>query len=217
MARSRDEVGAGLERTLSFSAVGEAIVEEFLEGPEVSASIFVLDGQVAVCQMSDRLALEGYPGGIPRAHRLPSQAATPQDAAAVTALLDQLVAALRIRQGPAYAQLKLTSGGPRLIEMSPRLDGCYLWRLVRAATGIDLLAATATLLGGGSPDLQAVGPLHPMSLLMLHRPPGAVFREVDVPMPAAAVAWGFHYREGEVVRPVNGFMETVGYCLVAGA
>jgi len=217
VAASPEEAAAGLERTLGFSSSGLAVVEEWLEGPEVSANAFVREGRVVACLVSDRLVLEGYPGGLPRAHVLPSQAGAPLQVAAAQALVADLVAVLGIRQGPVYAQLKLTPAGPRLIEVSPRLDGCYLWRLVRAAAGIDLLAATADLLGGGEPGLEPRGPARPYTLHMLHRPPGAVFRRADDPVPVEAAACGYHYREGEVVRPVNGLMETVGWHLVPGA
>ncbi len=213
---SAAEAGAGLESALSFSASGEAIIEEFLDGPEVSANAFVRGGRVVACLVSDRLVLEGYPGGLPRAHVLPSQAATPLQVAAVQALVADLVAALGIRQGPVYAQLKLTSRGPRLIEASPRLDGCYLWRLVRAAAGLDLLAAAADLLGGAEPQLRPLGEPRPHTLQMRHRAPGVVFGEADGEVPAGAVARGGHYRPGETVRPVNGLMETVGWYLVPG-
>jgi len=216
-AASRDEVAAGLERTLSFSSMREAIVEEWLPGPEVSANAFALDGRLVVCEVSDRLTLEGYPGGLPRAHVLPSQAASPEEVAAVAALLGRLATALGIRRGPLYAQLKLTPAGPRLIEVSPRLDGCHLWLLVRAVTGVDLLAATAVLLGGGRPDLGCGGPGRPAALTMLHRQPGAVFRHEDDVVPPDAIARGYHYRPGEEVRPVNGLMETVGYYLAPQA
>lgn len=216
VAGSRAEIAAGLGRALSFSAGAEVIVEEWLEGAEVSANAFVQEGRVAVCQVSDRLVLEGYPGGLPRAHVLPSQSASAGEVAVVQALLQGLVAALGIRRGPVYAQLKLTPHGPRLVEVSPRLDGCHLWCLVRAVTGIDLLAATADSLDGGAPDLEGEEAGGAMSLVMRHRPPGVVFREADDPVPDGAVARGSHFREGEVVRPVNGLMETVGYYLMPG-
>jgi phosphoribosylamine-glycine ligase len=216
VAGSAAEAAAGLERTLSFSATGEAIIEEWIEGPEVSASAFVRDGRVVVCQVSDRQALAGFPGGLPRAHVLPSQAASTPETAAVKALLGGVVSALGIRQGPVYAQLRLTSGGPRLIEVSPRLDGCHLWRLALAATGIDLLAATADLLGGGEPHLEGTGAPARFTLQMLHRRPGAVFHEGEDGGPAGSLARGYLYREGELVRPVNGLMETVGWCLMPG-
>ncbi|MBP1631966.1 MAG: ATP-grasp protein [Acidobacteria bacterium] len=217
VAGSAEEAAAGLERTLSFSPRGEAIVEEWLDGPEVSANVFVREGRVVACLLSDRLTLEGYPGGLPRAHVMPSQAADGAAAVAVEALLGRVVAALGIRQGPVYAQLKLTGGGPRLIEVSPRLDGCHLWRLAREAFGIDLLRATADLLGGGEPGLEAAGPGRPLTLRMLHRPPGEVFREADDAIPGDALGHGCHYRDGEVVRPGNGLMETVGWCLMPRA
>jgi hypothetical protein len=144
---------------------------------------------------------------------LPSQAAAPAEAAAVGDLMARLAGALGVRQGPIYAQLKLTPSGPRLIEASPRLDGCHLWLLVAAVTGVDLLAATAAVLAGERPSLGPAAAGRPMTLTMLHRPPGAVLRPADDLIAEDAVAVGYHYAAGEVVRPVNGLMETVGYCL----
>ena len=210
--RKDAEAADHIERALAFSPSGEAIVEEWLDGPEVSANAFVLDEEVVFCAVSDRLVLEGFPGGLPRAHVLPSTAAGAA-VGGIERLMGRVVAALGIRQGPVYAQLKLTAAGPRVIEVSPRLDGCHLWLLVRVVTGADLLAATAALLSGERPDLRPAVPGRAAVLTMLHRRPGEVFRRSDDAIPDGAWACGYHYREGEVVRPVNGFMETVGYHL----
>lgn len=51
-------------------------------------------------------------------------------------------AALGLTWGPAHFELRLTTGGPKIIEVNPRLAGGYIPELVRLSTGIDLVAET---------------------------------------------------------------------------
>ena len=51
-AGSRQEAEAGLARSLAFSRSETAIVEEYLDGPEVSVSAFVSDARLVCCQVS---------------------------------------------------------------------------------------------------------------------------------------------------------------------
>jgi len=137
-----------LEPALAASRSATAIVEELLEGPEVSANVFVVDGTIVVNELSDRLVVADFPGGIPRGHVLPAQCASEADLAQARSLAGQCIGALGIENGPAYLQMKITSCGPRVVEITPRLDGCHIWRLIREARGIDLLAARFQLLSG---------------------------------------------------------------------
>ncbi|MBI5443586.1 MAG: ATP-grasp domain-containing protein [Deltaproteobacteria bacterium] len=209
-AHSREEAVRGLPWTLGYSAAGSALVEEFLEGPEVSANCLVVGGCLAFCAVSDRLLLDGYTGGLPRAHLLPGPGTAA--AAQVRKLAARVVRAIGLENGPAYLQLKLTSAGPRLLEVAPRLDGCHLWRLIRGVEGVDLLGASLRLLVGSSPgalEVEAEAP--PKALTFLRARPWTVFRRAEHPAPAVAEHVAYDYEEGEIVRPVNGYLERVGY------
>lgn len=211
-ADSPEEIRSGLERTLSFSPSRTAIVEEFLDGPEVSANAFVIDSKVVFNEISDRLVLENYPGGIPRGHVFPSQACVGETLTAAKQLVEQCIHALGIENGPVYFQMKLTSRGPRIVEVMPRLDGCHIWRLIKTVIGVDLLDASFRLLQGDRTiDLQPRPSGTVCQLTFFLNPPGQIFREADHPVPSGALYWEYRYRDGEEVRPVNGFMEVVGY------
>jgi biotin carboxylase len=211
-ADSMREVKAGLESAPCFSMGKTVIVEDFLDGPEVSANVFVIDSWVVFCAISDRLVVEGYPGGIPKGHVLPSGRCLGQTLREANALVERCIQAFAIENGPVYFQMKLAAQGPRIIEVTPRLDGCHIWRLIKSACSIDLLDASFALLAGGTPArLHAKLDMDHYHLGFFLSPPGDVFDKARYDVPGAASFVEYYYQDGETVRPVNGLMEEVGY------
>ncbi|MBL8390560.1 MAG: ATPase [Candidatus Accumulibacter sp.] len=214
-AESMGELLACLDLALAASRSATAIVEELLEGPEVSANVFVVGGEIVVNELSDRLVVADFPGGIPRGHVLPAQSASDAARGAARALAARCVRALGIDNGPVYLQMKLTPCGPRIIEITPRLDGCHIWRLIREARGIDLLAASFQLLA--DEPLRALdGPprADDLSLHFFLQAPGEPFSRAPHQPPRAPLYSEFYLHDGHVVAPVNGHLEKVGYCLL---
>ena len=217
-------LGPAVEEALRFSDT--AILEQYLAGVEVSVNVLVADGRVVVDEVSERLVHAGALYGIPWGHLVPPHNVSQSEREAVRALVRDVVAGLGIARGCLYFQLKVTPEGPRIIEIAPRLDGCHMWRLIREARGIDVLARSVDVLLGEAVEIGETAreepphegplreePLHgePLhELIFQQAPPGTVFRAAD--LPAADAAYHEHrYRDGETVQPVNGQMEVVGY------
>lgn len=216
-ASSMQEIKVGLKRSLGFSRSNTLIVEEFLDGPEVSVNAFVIDSQVVFNEISDRLVVEGCPGGIPRGHVLPTQRCRGQTLRETQALVERCIQVLAIENGPVYFQIKLTARGPKIVEITPRLDGCHLWRLIKTVGGVDLLEASLRLLmGDGSVNLQMGPGKSSYHLGFFLSPPGKVFEESRYPAPTQATYREYYYRDGETVRPINGLLEKVGYYVDQG-
>ena len=215
---SRSEVEERLPAALRASRCGTVILEEFLFGPEISGNVFVYEGRVVVNEISDRLVVPNYPGGIPRGHVIPARSAFGSLLPQAKQLIEQCIEALGITDGPVYFQMKLTAGGPRIIEITPRLDGCHLWRLIRQTHGIDLLDASFRLLVGESAHngFASERPADCHSLMFFLHPPGEVFRRADHPAPDDALYREYYLQDGEVVPPVNGYLEKVGYYIRRG-
>lgn len=212
LANSMEEAGAGLDRSLRYSRSGTLIIEEFLEGPEVSVNTFVLNGETVFNEVSDRLVVEGYAGGIPRGHIYPA-AHCPQ---MVLQEVKQLTAAcnreLAIENGPVYYQTILTKEGPRIVEVTPRLDGCHMWRLIKTVSGVDLLdASIRCLCGDEPPDLCVKTSLQSHYLGFYFGLPDEEFHRANHISPKNVKYLEFYYAEGETVRPINGQLEKVGY------
>lgn len=149
VVETMDEAIVALPAALATSWSGSAIVEEYLDGPEVSVHVFLVDGRIAFSEASDRHHWPGPMPGVALAHTMPSRWVGQLGMAAeLEALVVAFVDAIGLRDGPLYLQLKLTSRGPRIIEVAPRFDGCHLWRLIDVLYGVDLLQAYWALLDG---------------------------------------------------------------------
>ncbi|MBI4761677.1 MAG: ATP-grasp domain-containing protein [Chloroflexota bacterium] len=212
LAASLEEARGGLENSLQFSRSRTLIIEEFLEGPEVSVNTFVINSETVFNEVSDRLVVEGYAGGIPRGHIYPSVYSAQDVRSEVQRLTVLCNRALGIQNGPVYYQAILTRNGPRIVEVTPRLDGCHMWRLIKLVSGVDLLEASVKcLLGESPPSLQVAKDLQSRYLRFCHLPPGREFFQAEHPPAAAAEYVEYYYADGETVRPINGHLEKVGY------
>jgi len=191
----------------------QVIIEEFLDGIEVSCNVLVRDGAVVISVVSERLVHDGPVIGIPLGHLIPCYNATLAEQHAVQRLVEAVVASLALTEGCLYFQMKLTPKGPRIIEIAPRLDGCHMWRLIKHIRGIDFLAETIKCLLNEAPgdldwsgDEQTIG-----ELSFQQQPPGGTFDPTAFPVPDSALHHEYRYESDETVYAVNGHLEVVGY------
>ena len=100
--------------------------------------------------VSDRLVWDEYPGGLIRKHVIISKYENDKLVSErIRNLCEQTIEAVKIKNGPCYYQIKVDQDGfPYLIEVTPRLDGCHLWKLIRYSTGVDLIQSSLDMLKG---------------------------------------------------------------------
>lgn len=213
---SKKEASQRIAEAMSHSIDGIAIIEKFLDGLELSANLFLANGNIRFLMYSNRHVLENTPGGIPRSHEMPPDLSG-HDQQEMDRLIHRTVRALELKNGPVYFQLKLTSDGPCLIEAAPRLDGCHLWRLIKMSTGVDLLAATFLLLQGEDVEapLRGTAPAR-YTLDFFHGSPGSLFSKKSLKIPSNPEFIEFYYNDGEEIKAVNGRFEKIGYCIQRG-
>lgn len=190
-----------------------AVIEAFLEGIEISCNVLVSDGNMVVAELSERLVHTGANFGVPIGHLIPIVHAKQSEVDAAARLVEDVTKALGIQNGTLYYQMKLTPDGPRIVEIAPRLDGCHMWRLIKAARGIDFLDLAVRRLTGESIPLQpsrdngdAV-----YETQFQQMPPGEPFDPARFPVPPDAIYHEYRYDPGQQVVPVNGRLEVVGY------
>ena len=142
LVRSKEELPAAIGRAIEESRSGVAIVEELVDGPEVTVNAFSVRGDFHPLTVTDRLTAEPPAFGVALAHVWPSEAGGQAAEVARAA-----VEALGIQDGPTYTQLRIGPEGPQVIEVAARLGGGHDAELARAALGVDLngLALQAAL------------------------------------------------------------------------
>ena len=127
------------------------LVEEYLDGPEISVDSVVSDGTVT-CVHVARKRLDFAPHFEEVGHLITGWAHEPW-ADDVRELVIQAHRGLGVEVGVTHAELRLTATGPRLVELNGRLGGDLIPYAGFLATGIDLVVAAAELALGREPDL----------------------------------------------------------------
>ncbi|MFL4492966.1 ATP-grasp domain-containing protein [Streptomyces sp. VTCC 41912] len=133
--------------------VPTVLLEELLDGPEVSVETVSSAGAVQVVGVTDK-SIGGAPAFVETGHMFPA-ALSPADAEAAERTALSALKALGLTDGVvAHTEIKLTSAGPRVVEVNPRPAGNRITELVRHVTGIDLAAALVDVALGRAPDLR---------------------------------------------------------------
>lgn len=137
IAHNKEELQAALEDSFSCSDVNRVIVEEYMQGPEVSVEILIQGGIPYVLQITDKLTT-GAPHFIEVGHSQPSQ--LPQEALeSIRRLAEDAVRAVGILDGCGHAEIILTKDGPKMVEIAGRLGGDFITTvLVPLSTGVNM-------------------------------------------------------------------------------
>jgi biotin carboxylase len=143
VVREAAELAPAIEAAVAASRNGGALVEELVEGPEVTVNAFSVDGEFVPLTVTDRLTAEPPAFGVALAHVWPSRA----DHGAAAEVARAAVSALGIENGPTYTQVRMASDGAKVMEVAARLGGGHDAELCEAAVGVDLngLALDAAL------------------------------------------------------------------------
>jgi biotin carboxylase len=132
-------------------AVPEVLVEEYLEGEEVGVET-VVEGSAVHLVAVTRTHLVEEPQFLKRGHTVDARDPLLHDPVMIWTVARALQA-LGLDRGVVHVDLRLTSRGPALIDVSARPGGDLIPLLVQLATGVDLMAATADLAVGAVPNL----------------------------------------------------------------
>jgi biotin carboxylase len=178
---------------------------------------FSVDGTFVPLTVADRLTADPPAFGVALAHAWPSA-----HAAAAIEVTRRAVEAIGIEDGPSYTHLRVSRGGPEVIEVAARLGGGHDAELVLAATGVDLngLALTAAL-GKQLSERDVLEAYEEQvggaATRFLVAPPG-ILESVEIPQGLAGVVQVRVYRQpGYVFVPLRRASDRAGAVLAVGA
>jgi biotin carboxylase len=208
------ELPDAVERARTAARNGLALVEELVDGPEVTVVGFSVGGVFQCLAITDRVVAEPPAFGVALAHVWPSVVS---DTSNVSATVSRALQALGIRNGPSYTQLRVDAQGPKVIEVAARLGGGHDAELVQAVTGVDLNGLTIDAAVGAEPVVSGhraeVGGAVTKFLIA---PPG-VLERVDLPRDLEGIQRVRIYREpGYVFTPLRRGADRAGALLATG-
>lgn len=149
--RNREEITAAFRHSKKYTPTGEMILEEFMEGPELSVDALAWNGNIQVTGIADRI-IAREPFFIELGHNMPSalDENTLKEAQDVMKLG---MRALGIHTGAGKGDLKVTSTGVKIGEIAARLSGGFMSsHTYPLHSGVNLLRGAIQIALGETPD-----------------------------------------------------------------
>jgi biotin carboxylase len=221
LVQSEDGLEEAFDVARGLARSSVVMVEELVDGPELTVNAFSVDGRFHPLTVTDRVVAEPPAFGVALAHVWPSELA-PETVEAAVGVAEQAAQAVGVQNGPTYTQVLIGPDGPRVGELAARLGGGHDAELCDAALGVDLnrLAIAAALgeriyEGGLVPDELAGG-----ACVHFLVPAAGVLESVeglDAAERSSGVVWARSYRQrGHEFAPLRRGGDRAGAVLAVG-
>ncbi|MBU1152746.1 alpha-hydroxy-acid oxidizing protein [bacterium] len=150
LIKEKSEIEWAFHLAKESSPSGEILVEEYMEGPELSIDALVYDEEVDFCGIADRI-IDFPPHFVELGHTLPSCLPKETQKAACK-VMEQGIKALGIDIGAAKGDIKITKEGPKIVELAARLSGGFMsGYTLPLATGFNIIKAAIEIALGHKP------------------------------------------------------------------
>ncbi|RSO05749.1 carboxylase [Streptomyces sp. WAC 05379] len=198
------------------SGAGAFLLEEYLEGPEISVESFTFDGRHVVLALTDKSTGEGF---VEAGHTVPAEL-DETVVTDVTGLVGAFLDAVGLTDGPSHVEVKLTAAGPRIVEGHCRRGGDRINELVRLAYGVDMEALSVAWALGLSEPLAAPPPLLRGSAIRFASAPcgelAAVAGQEKVLADPTVTELNVLHEVGQHIGPVRWSGDRAGYVIATG-
>ena len=152
LIKNETELRDALHYSREHGRSGNVIIEEYMQGPEVSVETLSVNGECHVIQITDKLTT-GAPGFVEMGHSQPS-ALSEDTLDKIRAAAIAANKAVGIENGPSHTEIIVTRDGPKIVELGARLGGdCITTHLVPLSTGVDMVECCIRIALGETPDV----------------------------------------------------------------
>lgn len=132
---------------------GLLVVEEFMQGPEVSVETISYKGTCHVIQITDKITT-GQPYFVEMGHNQPSSL-DKDILEKIKKVAIDANKAIGIENGPSHTEIKVTKDGPKIVEIGARLGGDNITtHLVPYSTGVNMVEACISIAIGQEIDIR---------------------------------------------------------------
>lgn len=150
---TENELLPAVENALSLSRNGQAIVEEFVSGPEIQIDCFVESGKAVILDIKEKRMISKEMFSLPYGSIIPV-GITVGARAAIDDICKRLVDSLAIKNGPLYIQAIASGDDVRVIEFGVRFGGGLSFKIIKDVAGVDIIDVTAEAYLGGKPHVE---------------------------------------------------------------
>jgi biotin carboxylase len=192
------------------------LMEEYLDGLEISVEIFTFAGHHTVMAVTDKVLGHNF---VEIGHTIPSRLDSQQLAPALK-LTRSLLDAVGLADGPSHTEIKLTSCGPRVIESHNRVGGDHINELYESVSGLDMKQMALGWPFGLIEPLKVSPPLRGSAAIRFVVPTPGIVRRVsgfhEIASAEDVIKSELSVAPGDRVNPLRSSGDRCGYVLVRG-
>jgi carbamoyl-phosphate synthase large subunit len=132
-----EEVKDAYPKCTAYSKYDKVLIEEYLDGPEISIEALVQDNNLHVIQITDK-TVTPFPYTVEMGHLQPSRFYLAYGAE-IYQVLNEAIKALNLNDCALHPEMKITKKGLKIVEIGPRLGGDFITsHLTPLSTGINM-------------------------------------------------------------------------------
>lgn len=194
------------------------LMEEYLDGPEISVETLSFDGRHVVVGVTDKVSTDS--AFVEIGHSVPSRHPSPL-LCDVERLVLTFLDAVGLCHGPGHTEVKLTSRGPVIVESHNRVGGDRINELVETAYDVDMdRYALGSRFGLIEPLQQSPQLVAGAAIRFFTPSPGRVIEVTGAATIAedpSLVELEISVKPGDEVRPLTWSEDRVGHVIARGA
>lgn len=135
LVNNDEEMNIALHNSSEVGDSGDILIEEYMEGPEVSVELIVKNKIPHVIQITDKTT-SGAPHFAETGHLQPSQL-DKKTCNAVIDVASRAATSLGLENSLGHAEVKITKDGPKMVEIGARAGGDAIGeQLIELSTGV---------------------------------------------------------------------------------
>lgn len=215
LVNNKDEIHEAYKYSKKHSTDGKIIIQEYLQGEEVSVEMLIINGESHILAVTDKMTT-GAPHFIETGHSQPSKL-NENNIKKIKELAIEAVNAIGINIGAAHVEIMLTNKGPIMIEIGARMGGDYITtHLVPLSTGIDMVSAVILQACGESFDI--IPSYSRASLIKYFNAPSGNIKEITgiekAKKISGVVEVSLLKKEGDTIGSLNSSNDRVGFVII---
>lgn len=150
---SHDEVSKVVEYALSISRSKTAIIEEFIEGIEISVDVFITNGKADILLITESDKIRNTNGFTITKSNFPATISG-SNLNCIESIIQSICNSFDLKDGPLLVQMLISNESIYVIEFSARMGGGTKYKLIEIVTGFNIMKAYVDLITGIKPKVQ---------------------------------------------------------------
>ncbi len=137
LCNNEDEARKAIEHIQNRVEQFDILVEEFVDGNEYSAEVYITTGEVNIVAITEKKVLSDD-NPVEISHTVPA-AINKEQFDEIQQMIKEVVKIINIDDAVIHVEFKLSTKGPKIIEVNGRPGGDNICSLVKYSTGMDLV------------------------------------------------------------------------------